>query len=168
MEIIEFAMKMELDGKAFYDKQARATKSKELKRIFSLLSEEEVRHYNFFKSMKEGTVEEAAAHLNGSTETLKEVKNIFVEMSENKTDDFGEEELTAWSEALKIEEKAESFYREKAAEEKDEQKKKLLVLIAEEEQNHVHMIEGVLTYMKFPDAFADSQQFKDFQSLEGK
>lgn len=168
MDIIDFAMKMELDGKAFYDKHARAAKSKDLKRIFNLLSEEEIRHYNFFKSMKEGTVEEAATHLNGSTETLKEVKNIFAEMSENKTDVFGDEELSAWKEALQIEEKAESFYREKAAEENDANKKRLLTLIAEEEQNHVHMIEGVLTYMKFPEAFADSQQFKDFQSLEGK
>jgi len=31
----------------------------------------------------------------------------------------------------------------------------------------VHMIEGVLTYLKFPDAFAESTQFRDFQSLEG-
>jgi hypothetical protein len=29
------------------------------------------------------------------------------------------------------------------------------------------MIDGVLTYLKFPDAFAESAQFKNFQSLEG-
>ena len=52
MDILEFAMKMELDGKAFYDKHARRTSDNDLKRIFKLLSEEEERHYQFFKKSK--------------------------------------------------------------------------------------------------------------------
>lgn len=167
MDILEYAMKMELDGKAYYDKQARNTKNKELKRIFELLSEEEERHYKLFKNMKDGNLSEAKEQLVQSSKTLTKVKNIFVEMSENKSADFGEDELSAWTYALGIEEKAESFYREKAEVEKDEEKKKLLSQIADEEKNHVHMIDSVMMYIKFPEAFADSAQFKDFQSLEG-
>lgn len=168
MDIIEFAMKMELDGKAFYNKQARVTSRSELKQIFTLLAEEEDKHYNFFKSLKDGKTEQAKEILAGSSETLNQVKNIFVEMSNNlKGEAFGDDEITAWQEALQIEEKAESFYRQKAGEETDDDKKKLLNLIANEERNHVHMIEGVIFYIKFPDSFAESQQFKNFQSLEG-
>jgi rubrerythrin len=168
MDILEFAMKMELDGKAFYDKHARRTPDNELKRIFKLLSEEEERHYQFFKKLQDGKHEEAVAQINNSSDTLKQVNNIFIDMTKDNSEKiFGEDELTAWTEALHIEEKAESFYREKAKDETDIEKQKLLIAIADEEQNHVHMIEGVLTYLKFPEAFADSAQFKNFQSLEG-
>ncbi|KAA3632098.1 MAG: hypothetical protein DWP97_11700 [Calditrichaeota bacterium] len=168
MDIIEFAMKMELDGKAYYEKHARNTSDKDLKKIFLILAEEEEKHFKFFKSLKDGDTEEAANLISGSSKTLKEVQNIFVEMSqstEKKT--FGKDEEATWQKALEIEEKAEGFYREKAGEESDDEKKNLLNIIADEEQNHVHMIDSILTYLKFPEAFADSAQFKNFQSLEG-
>ncbi len=168
MDILEFAMKMELDGKAFYDNQARKLKDKDLKKIFNLLAEEEERHYKFFKNMKEGNNEQAIKNLSDSSKSLNTIKNIFIEMSgksDNKS--FAEDELSAWKKALDIEEKAESFYRQKANEESNTDKKKLLNIIADEELNHIYMIEGVLSYLKFPDAFAESEQFKNFQSLEG-
>ena len=168
MEILEFAMKMELDGKAFYDKQARQFKDKDLKKIFNLLAEEEERHYKFFKNMKDGKNDQALKNLSSSNKSLSTIKNIFVEMSENNENkSFGDDEVATWKKALEIEEKAESFYRQKANEESDTEKKKLLNLIADEEQDHIHMIAGVLSYLKFPDAFAESEQFKNFQSLEG-
>lgn len=168
MDILEFAMKMELDGKAFYDKNARSTSDPELTRIFQHLAEEEERHYQFFKSMKEGNHEEAFAMIDRSNSSLDQAKNIFNELAENSSGkSFGDDELTAWMEALEIEEKAESFYREKAAEEKDDAQKLLLKAIADEEQTHVYMIDSIITYLKFPEAFSDSAQFKNFQSLEG-
>ncbi len=169
MDILEFAMKMELDGKAFYEKHARNSTDKELKRIFILLAEEEEKHYHFFKAVKDGDSDEASKIITSSTSSLKEVQNIFVEMTksaEKKT--FGDNEQATWLKAMDIEEKAESFYREKASEEENEEQRRLLNMIADEERNHVHMIDSILTYLKFPEAFADSAQFKNFQSLEGK
>ncbi len=169
MDIIEFAMKMELDGKSFYEKHARHTQDRDLKRIFILLAEEEEKHYNFFKALKDGDTDEAKTIISSSASSLKEVQNIFVEMSKStdkKT--FGADEEATWTKALEIEEKAESFYREKANAEDNESQRLLLNMIADEERNHVHMIDSILTYLKFPEAFADSAQFKNFQSLEGK
>ncbi len=169
MDILEFAMKMELDGKAFYEKNARLTDDKELKRIFILLAEEEEKHYHFFKAMQEGKADEAAALIKSSSSSLKEVQNIFVDMSQSKEKKvFGADEEATWMKAMDIEEKAESFYREKAQTEENDDQRLLLNMIADEERNHVHMIDSILTYLKFPEAFADSAQFKNFQSLEGK
>ena len=168
MNIFEFAMKMEIDGKKYYESKAAITKEKSLKEILLTLAEEEMNHFNFFKKMKDGKTETALKELNSSTKTLNKIQNIFVEMSQDKDQkNFGESDIEVWTEALKIEEKAESFYRKKAEIESDAKKKKLLILIAEEEQRHVHMIEGVLSYLKFPEAFAESAQFNNFQSLEG-
>ena len=169
MDVLDFAMKMELDGKAFYEKHARHSEDKELKRIFILLAEEEEKHYHFFKAIKEGDKDIAKDLLSKSTSSLKEVQNIFSEMSKNtEKKTFGADEETTWMKAMEIEEKAESFYREKAEEEKSDEQRRLLNLIADEERNHVYMIDSILTYIKYPEAFADSAQFKNFQSLEGK
>ncbi|MEA1981883.1 MAG: ferritin family protein [candidate division Zixibacteria bacterium] len=169
MDIFEFAMKMELDGNKYYESKAAITKEKNLKEILLTLAEEEMNHFNFFKKMKNGKTDTSLKEFNSSTQTLNKIKNIFVEMSQDdENKNVGESDIEIWKEALKIEEKAESFYREKAEAETDTQKKKLLILIAEEEQRHVHMVENVLYYLKFPESFAESAQFNNFQSLEGR
>lgn len=168
MDILEYAMKMEKDGKAFYEEQARKTRIKELRDILIMLAEEEEKHYRFFKKMRDGDHEGAAGQTRTHSDTLKNVKNIFVEMAQNGANkSFADSEKEIWTEAMKIEERAESFYREKALEEVDATRRNLLNLIAAEERNHVYLIDGIMTYMKFPDTFSDTAQFKNFQSLEG-
>ena len=168
MDILEFAMQMELDGKAFYEKLAQKTTNMELSKVLVMLSEEEEKHYYIFKKLKDGDSPETLIGSNNHTKVLESVKNIFVELSNNAKDaSFTENEQSIWAEALKIEQKSEQFYREKALEETDAQKKNLLNLIANEERNHIYLIDSILTYMKFPDTFADTAQFKNFQSLEG-
>ena len=168
MDIFEFAMQMELDGKAFYENLAKKTANQELAKVLIMLAEEEEKHYNIFKKLKAGDGPEALVATNSHSEVLKSVKNIFVELSNNSENaSFTENEQSIWAEALKIEHKSEQFYREKALEEGDAKKKNLLTVIANEERNHIYLIDSVLTYMKFPDTFSDTAQFKNFQSLEG-
>lgn len=168
MDVIEFAMQMELDGKTFYEKNAATATDPELKKMLLMLAEEEQQHYNLFKRLKEGGTHLAVREIDTRPTTLHQVKNIFQELSNREEKkSFGEDVISAWTEALRIEEKAEGFYREKAEIETDEDRKKLFHLIADEERNHIHMIDGILTYLKYPDTFANSAQFKNFMSLEG-
>jgi rubrerythrin len=168
MDIIEFAMQMELDGKAFYERNAATATDPELKKMFTMLAEEEQRHYNFFSRLKEGRTHLAIKQIDARSSILDHVKNIFRQLSERRQKkSFDHDVKSAWTEALRIEEKAENFYREKAEIENDGERKKLLNLIADEERNHIHMIDGVLTYLKYPETFAESAQFKNFMSWEG-
>ena len=167
MDMYEFAMKMELDGQEFYERQAAATQDKQLKEILLSLAEEEKNHYDIFKQLRDNQVASIGELATGN-DTLNKIKNIFVEMSQTpEGTSFGEDAIAAWTEALQIEEKSVKFYIEKAHAETDAEKKCILEKIADEERNHIHMIDGVLTYLKYPEAFAESAQFKDFQSLEG-
>ena len=167
MDMYEFAMKMELDGQEFYERQAAATQDKQLKEILMSLAEEEKNHYDIFKQLRDNQVASIGELATGN-DTLNKIKNIFVEMSQTpEGTSFGEDAIAVWTEALQIEEKSVKFYIEKAHAETDAEKKCILEKIADEERNHIHMIDGVLTYLKFPDAFAESAQFKNFQSLEG-
>jgi len=168
MDIIEFAMKMETDGKAFYEKQAGLTSDPELKKILIQLAEEEGRHYEFFRRLKDNPNDISGGEALMGSQTLADVKNIFEELAQ-KTDQkpFGDDVISAWREALTTEEKSEAFYKEKAEVEPDPKKKDLLLQIAKEENNHMQMIDGVLMFLKQPSDFAESAQFKNFRSLEG-
>lgn len=166
MDILEFAMQMEKDGKAFYEKQAAGTTNPGLKKVLLSMAEEEERHYKYFKRLKEDP-DDINASFTGA-ETISKIQNIFEQMASNpKGVQFGENELSAWKEALKLEEKSKKLYEEQAAKEGDPKRKALFIKIAGEEQNHIYMIDGVLMYARQPQSFADSAQFKNFRSLEG-
>lgn len=169
MDIIDFALKMELDGKAFYEKQAAATENKDLKSILETLAEEEERHYRFFQTFKENPDQPPSAETFAAPGAVGRVQNIFEKMSQDtEKRRFGEDAVSVWTEAMRIEEQAVAFYTDKAKEESDPERKRLLERLAAEEKKHVHMIDGVLMYIKDPASFAQSAQFKNFQSLEGR
>lgn len=169
MDIIDFALKMESDGKAFYERQAAAETDPELKQILETLAEEEERHYRFFQTFKDNPNLPPSADTFGSPGAVDRVKNIFEEMSQQtETRKFGDKAASVWKEALRIEERAVNFYKTHAEEESDRDRKRLLERLAEEETKHVHMIDGVLMYLKDPATFSESSQFKNFQSLEGR
>ena len=168
-DIIEYAMQMELDGKAFYEKCAAATPQPELKKILLQLAEEEQKHYLFFKRLKEGNHIEAEAQMTSNPSTILSSRNLFQQMAEqNGPSSFGEEARAVWNQALKIEEKAEKLYRDEAARETDPNRKKLLLRIADEEKTHVYLIDNILSYMVDPQGFMDSANYRNFMSWEGR
>jgi rubrerythrin len=168
MDIFEFAMKMEADGKVYYEKHAASTDIPELKEILLQLAEEEARHYETFRRMKEDPSDISGAKLLTGAETLKSVQNIFEQLS-TATDrkPFGEDVISVWKTAHQTEVKSEQFYRDKAGLETDAARKKVLLRIAEEENVHMQMIDGIITYLKHPQTFIDSAHYKNFRSLEG-
>ncbi len=166
MDVIKFAMQMELDGFKFYEQAAKAAPTKELKEIFNYLAEEENRHFKFFHSMSKGNAGEARKSL--VSPSLGKSKNIFVEMIEqNAQTEFSDEVRQAWREAREIEEKAVAMYSAEAEKESDPTRKGLLQEIAEEERRHVYLIENVLNFLTDPQGFAASQQYSSFKSAEG-
>lgn len=54
MNVLDFAMKMELQGKAFYQNLADSASHPGLKTIFTGLAADEQKHYELFRDLKEG------------------------------------------------------------------------------------------------------------------
>jgi len=166
MDIIRFAMQMEIDGQKFYEQSAAESSLPELKEIFHYLAEEEKRHFRFFKSLADGKPDAAAKELNAGS--MKATRNVFVGLIEaGAHKSFGEEVTIAWKKAREIEEQAVKLYSEEVTRESDAQRKALLQKIADEERNHVYLIENVLSYLRDPGTFANSQRFAAFKSWEG-
>ena len=149
MDIYKFAMQMELDGKAFYEKGAAATDDENLKQIFLTLAEEEQRHYNIFKRISEGEMDAAEDFTNKRGKTIATTKNLFQKMTEAGQETLPGDDIQAvWKEAIGIEEKSEKMYREHANKEKNPERKAILNRIADEEKNHIYLIDNMISFLK--------------------
>ena len=84
MNVFEYAMQMELDGKAYYEEAAAKIDSPELKKILLEIAGDEQKHYNLFKSMLDGNDVEYVE--SETTTILKSVKNVFVTLKEKNKD----------------------------------------------------------------------------------
>lgn len=167
-DILSFAMKMELDGKAFYERGAAAAPNPELQKILLTLAEEEEKHFRVFRSLKEAGVKAAEKAMGGKTRTPALARNLFQQMVAAGTKTlYGEDAKSLWKEAIKIEEKSEKLYRDQASAETDESRKALLNRIADEERNHIYLIDNMIQFMADPGGFQNSAQYKNFMSWEG-
>lgn len=169
MDILDYAMQMEIDGKAFYEKSAGSVAQPELKKILLQLAQEEDNHYRFFKSLKDGQLATAQKHSESYGATILAKKNLFQELTEQQAhESFGSEARAIWNHALKIEEQAEKKYRDEASRQTDPQRKTLLERIADEEKSHVYLIDNIISFMADPKGFVDSANYRNFMSWEGR
>ena len=156
MNVFEFAMQMEKDGEAFYRELADASKNKGLATILNVLADEEVKHYNIFKRMAGGKVEEIPqSHL------MTDVKNVFVQMKQ-KGDSFDfdvDQQVAYYRKAQDLEKKSENLYLDKAKESTEEKERDILLQIAEEEKRHYHVLENIIEFVSRPDRWLEDAEW---------
>ena len=158
MNVFDFAMKMEEDGKSYYEKLANKTSLPGLKTIFTRLAEDEQKHYQIFQELKAG---KSVSAMQDST-ILTEVKNIFEKLpKEGKTLKGLEGDLAAYQHAMKIESDSYRFYEKAADEEKDPVTKNLLLRIAGEEQKHFNILENIYHFVNAPSQYLAWGEFSN-------
>ena len=155
MDIFEYAMQMEKDGEAYYRDLAAKCNLAGLKKILTMLADDETVHYKIFKNLKDHTT----TKLEGST-VLKDAKNIFTEMRDKETQfNLVGSEIDLYKRAIEIENKSEEFYREKADEVESEDAKRLFLEIAEEEKNHAFLLENMVAFLARPQTWLENAEF---------
>jgi len=82
MNAFEFAMKMELDGRKYYEEHEAKTADSGLKKIFAELAADEQRHYELFRAMAAGENPDYEAVL--KTSILRTTRNIFEKLGASK------------------------------------------------------------------------------------
>jgi rubrerythrin len=158
MEILDFAMQMEKDGENYYRELAAKVKEEGVSRILLMMADDEVKHYKIFQAMKKGNPE-----MEG-TRVLAGAKNIFEGMKGQQDFKFDGTERDALEKARKVEEKSESFYREKSEEVSSEQHKELFQRIADEERRHKHLIDHMMEFVTRPETWLDDAEFSNLES----
>jgi len=149
MNIYQFAMQMEKDGEYLYRRLAGEATIPGLGRIFTMLADEEVKHYKVVERLagKEKNPQLA------DTAILENVKNVFVGMRQEKEQLFIDSTAAAASyrKACDIEAVSEKFYREKAEQSGDANEQRIFSRLAREEANHLRIMENILAFVSRPE-----------------
>jgi rubrerythrin len=149
MNIYEYAMRMEKDGEQYYRLLAEDSKTTGLRKIFTMLADEEVKHYKIIDRM----ARKSALTPFAETSILNGVKNVFQDMKDSRQelhiDSMAATE--SYRKACDLEEQSRIFYQEKAEEVGSDQARKIFLRLADEEQEHFRIMETLVEFVSRPE-----------------
>jgi rubrerythrin len=161
MNIVKFALKMELDGKAYYEKLAAGTSDTGLKAIFTTLAADEQKHYETIQSIKSGS-----NWVMKESTVLESAKNLFEILIRDKTSADGmKESLDGYQFARKVEADSVKFYEDAAKKESNAATKQLLLRIAGEEKKHYNILDNLCDFTLAPKYFLAWGEFSNIKEL---
>lgn len=161
MNVFEYAMKMELDGKAFYEKLAAETSLPALKAVFNSMAEDEQKHYDTFKLLKEGNAGAMA-----DSKVLETTKNVFEKLAQNKENAVGmKNTLDGYESARKVEADSAKFYEDMAAKEENKANALLILTIANEEKKHYNILDNLCDFTLAPQSYLAWGEFSNLKDL---
>ncbi len=155
MDIYQYAMQMELDGRHFYLDLAKKTNNTGLKNILTMMADSEAKHYNVILNMQKND----KAQFSTDTEILTNAKNIFMKMKEEKGVASEISQVEFYKKALDVEKKSTKFYMEKADEEKDPHRKEIFLKLADEEKDHCVLLENLVNLVSQPDNWIENSEW---------
>jgi len=160
MNVFDFALKLEQDGKTLYDKLAAEAPASELKNIFNLLGAVEQEHYDAIKAMQQG-IDPATAQ-STALEKAGQIKNSFRQLLERKdTLSLLKGDPDGFEHVLKAEEESIRLYKELAAAELNPAAKKLYLEFAAEEEKHLSIIENIYEFVEKPHTYLAWGEFSN-------
>ena len=161
MNIFDFAMKMELDGKAYYEKLAAESAAAGLETMFASLAEEEQKHYDTIQALKSG----AHGTMADST-VLEEAKNLFTDLTGDKNIVGSlKSSLDGYEHARKIEADSVRFYEDAAGKESNPDTATILLRIASEEKKHYNIMDNLCDFTLAPQYFLAWGEFSNLKEL---
>jgi rubrerythrin len=156
-------MKMEEDGRSFYLRHAEKTSDPGLKSILIELAEDELKHYNIFKALRDDLPAEYKD--DEKTTVLSSVKNVFESMkAEGKELPLRTNDQKLWEEAREIEKKSETFYRDQANAIDNEGQKSILSRIADEEHRHWVAVDNMVQFLSRPQQWLENAEWSNLEA----
>ena len=159
MNVFDFAMQMELDGKSHYEKLAAATSVMGLHNIFIILASDEQKHYDTIEAMKAGGRGAMASSI-----VLDEAKNVFQGLIKDKGQVGGlRKDLEGYRYALKVESDSVKLYEDMAKKEDTIEIVQLLLKIANEEKKHYNIMENLYDFVLAPQNYLAWGEFSNLK-----
>ncbi len=156
MNAYEYAMKIEKEGEVFYKKLSVEANHEGLSKIFTMLANEEVKHYKIFEKLYKNSETITIPKM----EVFKEAIDVFSEMrNDSVAYSFEDQQIDFYRRAIQTEDNAYQQYLEKANEMTNIQHKEVFLKIAKEELKHKVLLENILEYIEQPTAWLESAEF---------
>ncbi len=164
MDIFEFALSKERYSEDYYRKLAARSPSVGLKNILTMLADEETKHYETIRQMRDrtpATVTDAPV-LAHATEEFERIRGTAEKF------DFHIDEVRLYRKACDIEEQSRRYYQEKARETEDPQQQRLFLQLAEEENKHLRVVQAICDFVARPETFLENAEMYHFDDyVEG-
>ena len=161
LEPFRIALRLEQEGKAFFEEAARTAQSNLVRQTFEFLAAEEIKHIDkierFYQSLEisdgkdipETEDSDAEQKLTDFNDKLAELRD---EVKPSASD------IDAYEVALKFENGAEEFYEQKMNEADDPRMKRFYKWLIDEETMHARLLRSCLTFAKDPAAWFDKHR----------
>jgi rubrerythrin len=161
MNLFDFAMKMELNGKELYEKLAGQTDHVGLKAIFTSLAADEQKHYDIVNALKSGAESSMA-----ETTVLDKAQSVFRGLMEDKIL-LGSmrKSLDGYYFAMKIEADSVRLYEDMARKETRAETAMLLQKIADEEKKHYNIMENLYDLLLAPQTYLAWGEFSNLKEF---
>jgi rubrerythrin len=159
MNVIDYALQMEADGKAYYQRLADQCGSPELQNLFSLLADAEQSHYDAL-ARRRGEMDATAGNA-----LMESAKNAFLRLTEMNSKAPFLVDRDGYRHAVKAEEQSIGFYEKCAEKEESPEVRRLLQTLAEEERIHLNIVENIYDFVLSPKCFLAWREFSNLRDL---
>ena len=149
MDILVYAIKMELDGEKYYQEQAELNRENSLYRIFTDLANDERDHAKILEDKLRGSFYRLDAPVRAS------VQNVFERLTGQEACCM--EQADTYKMALEKEKQSIDLYK-KMLNESDGDKQLYEYLIAQEEE-HYNIIEEIIRFVNRPKEWVEDAEF---------
>lgn len=159
MNVFDFALKMEEEHQAYYEKLAAAARSKELQTIFNLLADSEREHHEHLTLLKAGSDPELACSV-----VLERAKEHIHELVDSLDPaDVLQSDHDGYRHAIKTEEISIKLYEKLADQEPNKAAADLMRRMADEERHHLEVMENIYDFVETPDTYLAWGEFSNLR-----
>jgi rubrerythrin len=162
MNVFETALQNELEVKAHYEKLARETSQPGVAKIFTLLAEDEQKHYDAIRTMMDDS-DPGLISCSIALDTARKLLTTFT--GDTDTAATLTNNLESYRHALKIETESVKFYQKVAENEKNARRKQILTVILDEEKNHYTIVANLYDFALEPEYFLAWGEFSNLREL---
>ena len=155
MNILEFAINMELDGEKYYNDQAEIINDKNLKNIFLILAKDESSHAKILQDKSNNLSYDLK-----SNETLSEAKNLFKGIKDFKNEiKLNPDQLDLYRVALEKEKESIDLYEKLLSQSEDNESKKLFEFLIDQEKDHYTTLEEIVSQLNKSNDWVEAAEF---------
>jgi rubrerythrin len=151
VDILEYAIKMELDGEKFYNEQAYANRNNSLHTVFLSIAHDEANHARIISKKKDGV------NLPLNEKARASANNVFSDLAGFEIESDDPKQIDVYREALKREQESIELY-EKLLSESDEDLELYRFLISQEKE-HFKLLEEIIKMVNRPNEWVEAAEF---------
>ncbi len=155
MKILDFALEFEAKSREFYQELANEVQIQELKNLFNSLAEDELRHIEVIRDMKEGS------KVAFTSKNLGEANDFFYELLGKEVTPQYLTKLIALNKALTFEDESMAFYKEKSETAATATERLIFFRLYFEEKKHYEVLNRLIEYTTYLETSLETAEFQN-------